>query len=91
MPTVRVCLLSPQRILFSKEQGISGCFVVLDDHAQLQIAGKPILSIDHDPINEVPTSKATQSSTATLLRKESLHLCDTKDCNRNLAEAPQKE
>ena len=81
-------LLSPQRI-FSKEQGISGCFVVLDDHAQLQIAGKPVLSIDYDPINDLPTSRAIRSSTATL-REESLYLCVTEDRNQNLTEA-QKE
>ena len=74
-------LLSPQQI-FSKEQGFTGQFVILDDYAQLLIDGKPPLTIYYDPVNDLPTSRAIRSATAGQ-REEFLYLCITEDRNQN--------
>ena len=85
-----VVFCHPNKAIFSKEQGFTGQFVILDDYyAQLLIDGKPPLTIYYDPVNDLPTSRAIRSATAGQ-REEYLYLCVTEDRNQNLTEA-QKE
>ena len=80
--------LSPQKT-FSKDQGVTGSFVISEDYARLLIKDSPVLTIPYDPVNELSNSRAIRSEFDDS-HSASLNLCVTEASNQNLSEA-QKE
>ena len=88
VPACKQRLLSLQKI-FSKDQGVTGSFIITVDYARLLINDSPVLTIPYDPDNDLPTSRAIRSEFADS-HSASLNLCVTEASNQNLSEA-QKE
>ena len=61
VPDSKARLISPQR-LFNKSQGITGKFIVTEDHASLDFDGLPPLKRDFDINSHLPTGLAKNQS-----------------------------
>jgi hypothetical protein len=83
VPACKQQLLSPQKI-FSKDQGITGSFVITEDYACLLINDSLVLTISYNPVKELPTSRAICSEFADS-HSVSLNLCVTEASNQNLS------
>jgi hypothetical protein len=83
VPDCKARLLSPQRLL-NAEKGVSGTFIVREEHATLELNAHPPLIIDYDINNNLPVGLACNAKQNDSILHASANLCVTEDSNQNL-------
>lgn len=77
VPDFRARLMSPQRLL-NAQKGVTGAFIIREEHATLELNSHPPLVIEYDTHNNLPVALGSNAS------PNMLDLCVTDDNNQNL-------
>ena len=85
VPDWKVWLINPQRF-FKRSNGITGEFVCNKDNAQLNFRGHPVLKIDYDSKNNLPTATAHNY----VIDSPSINLCITVGKDQNISPATKR-
>ena len=86
VPASEARLLSPQR-LFNRSKGVTGRFVVEQDHCTLEFDRISPISIDYNSSNWLPTATSRNPN---LQSSPSVNLSVTSDENQNLSPAKKR-